>query len=76
MWNCKLEAKLLGLFQVLHLVGKQTYKLKLPKKWRIYNIFHISLLEQYITENGQVHDIQLVFEFKAYNNKKYKVDSI
>ena len=30
--NRNLEAKFLGLFQVLHLVGKQTYKLKLPKK--------------------------------------------
>ena len=31
-WNRKLKAKFLGLFWVLHPVGKQTYKLKLPKK--------------------------------------------
>ena len=43
--NCKLEAKFLGSFWVLYLVGKQAYKLKLPKKWRIHNVFHISLLE-------------------------------
>ena len=30
--NCKLEAKFLGLFQVLHPVGKQAYKFELPKK--------------------------------------------
>ena len=30
--NCKLEAKFFGLFWVLHPVGKQTNKLKLPKK--------------------------------------------
>ena len=31
-WNRKLEAKFLGPFWVLHLVDKQAYKLKLPKK--------------------------------------------
>ena len=30
--NRKLEAKFLGLFQLLYLVGKQAYKLELPKK--------------------------------------------
>ena len=30
--NRKLEAKFLGYFWVLYLVGKQTYKLELPKK--------------------------------------------
>ena len=43
--NCKLEAKFLGPFWVLHPVGKQAYKLELPKKWRIHDVFHISLLE-------------------------------
>ena len=48
--NRKLEAKFLGLFRVLHLVDKQAYKLKLPKKWRIHNVFHVSLLEQNTTK--------------------------
>ena len=43
--NCKLEAKFFGLFRVLHHVGKQAYKLKLPKKWKIYDVFYVSLLE-------------------------------
>ena len=43
--NLKLEAKFFGLFQVLYLVGKQAYKLKLPRKWKIYDIFHVSLLK-------------------------------
>ena len=30
--NRKLEAKFLGLFGMLHPVGKQAYKLELPKK--------------------------------------------
>ena len=55
--NRKLEAKFLGFFQVLHPVGKQVYKLELPKKWRIHDVFHISLLEQNTTKKGQVNDI-------------------
>ena len=43
--NRMLEAKFFGPFQVFHLVGKQTYKLELPVKWRINNVFHMSLLE-------------------------------
>ena len=72
--NCKLEAKFLGPFRVLHPVGKQAYKLELLKKWRIHDIIHVSLLEQNITKKGQVNDIQL--DFKAGNNKEYEVDGI
>lgn len=43
--NCKLETKFFNLFQVLHLIEKQAYKLKLPKKWKISNILYLSLLE-------------------------------
>ena len=72
--NCKLEAKFLGPFRVLHPVGKQAYKLELPKKWRIYNVFHVSLLEQDSTKKGRVNDMQL--EFEAGDNKEYEVDGI
>ena len=43
--NRKLEAKYFGLFRVLHPVEKQTYKLELLKRSRIYDVFHVSLLE-------------------------------
>ena len=72
--NCKLEAKFLGLFQVLHPIDKQVYKLKLPKKWRIHNVFHVLLLEQDTIKKGQVNDMQL--KFKTGNNKEYKVNGI
>ena len=74
--NCKLEAKFLGLFWVLHPVGKQAYKLELPKKWRIHDVFHVSLLEQNTTKKRQVNNILLDFEFEAGNNEEYKGDGI
>ena len=75
-WNCKLEAKFLGLFRVLHPVGKQAYKFELPKKWRIHNVFYVLLLELHTTKKGRVNDTQLDFEFEAGNDKEYEVDGI
>ena len=43
--NRKLEAKFLRPFWVLYPVSKQAYKLELPKKWRIHDVFYVSLLE-------------------------------
>ena len=74
--NCKLEAKFLGPFRVLHPVGKQAYKLELPKKWRIHDVFHVSLLEQDTTKKGRVNDTKLNFEFEAGDDKEYEVDGI
>lgn len=60
----------------------QAYKLELPTKWKIHNVFYISLLEQDITRKRQVNQnnthvlLELEREFEAGNNKKYKVESI
>ena len=43
--NRKLEVNFFGPFRVLHPVGKQVYKLELPRKWRIYDIFYMSMLK-------------------------------
>ena len=59
---------------MLHLVGKQVYKLELPKKWRIHNVFHVSLLEQDTTKKERVKKVP---ELDADNNsKEYKVEAI
>ena len=72
--NQKLEAKFFRLFRVLHLVGKQAYKLKLPKRWKIQNVLHVLLLEQETTKKKQID--KRVTELKAGNSKEYKVEAI
>ncbi len=78
--NKKLESKFFGPFRVLHAVGKQAYKLELPTKWKIHDVFHVSLLEQDTTRKGQVDkalpEPEKEFEFEAGENKKYEVKAI
>ena len=72
--NRKLEAKFFGPFQVLHLVGKQAYKLELLKKWKIHDVFHLSPLEQDTTRKGRVdNEIELD---AGDNSGEYKVEAI
>ena len=76
--NQKLEAKFFGPFRVLHPVGKQAYKLELPKKWRIHNVFHVLLLEHDTTKKGQMDEEVRQMEFDAGDDEseEYKVEAI
>ena len=72
--NWKLEAKFFRLFQVLHPVNKQAYKLELPKKWRIHKVVHVLLLEQDITKKERVKKVP---ELDAGDNsKEYELEAI
>ena len=60
------------------MIGSQVYKLKLPKQWKIHNVFYKFLLEQDATKKRQVDKKtaeQLEFEASG-NNKEYKVEGI
>ena len=74
--NQKLEAKFFGPFRVLHLVEKQAYKLELPKRWRMHNVFHVSLLEQNNTRKKRVDKRVKKLELKASDSEEYKIESI
>ena len=43
----KLEHKLYGPFKVEKVLSPTAIRLELPKRWRIHNVFHVSLLEPY-----------------------------
>ena len=71
-------AKFFGPFRVLHPVGKQVYKLELSRKWRIWDVFHVSLLEQDTTRKGQVDEEVRQMEFDAGDDEsgEYEVEAI
>ncbi len=76
-WNRKLEAKFFRPFRVLQPVGKQAYKIELPRKWRIHDVFHVSLLEQNTTRKGRVDEPTSQLEFEGDGDgKKYEVEAI
>ena len=74
--NQKLEAKFFELFGVLYLIEKQAYKLELLEKWRIYDVFYVSLLEKDTSRKRRVDEN--VMELDANNNisGKYEVEAI
>ena len=73
--NRKLETKFFGLLQVLHPMKKQAYKLELPKKWKIHDVFHVSLLEQDTTKKEWVNKTTQA-EFETGDDEEYKVEGI
>src|SRR3981081_707029 len=44
----KLSPKREGPFEIIDVLGKYTYRLALPTRWRIHNIFDRSLLTPYV----------------------------
>ncbi len=56
------------------------YKLKLPIKWKIYDVFYMSLLKQNTTRKKRVNkaltELEKDLEFEAGGSKKYKVKAI
>ncbi len=77
--NRKLEAKFFGLFRVLHPVRKQVYILELPKKWRIHDVFHLSLIEKDTTRKRQVGETISLLEVEGNGDgdgEEYEIEAI
>ena len=57
-------------------MGKQAYKLKLPRKWRVYDIFHVLLLEQNPIKKGRVDENATELDASNKGGGEYKIKAI
>ncbi len=71
---------LFGPFRFFYIVGKLAYKIELSTKWKIHNIFDMSLFEQDITKKEQVDKTlsksEKDLKFETKGNKEYEVKAI
>ena len=47
IYHKKMALKQEGPFMITEVIGPVTYQLKLPAMWKIHNVFHAMLLQQY-----------------------------
>lgn len=57
----KLGPKKCGPFRISQVINNVAYRLDLPPEWRIYNVFHISLLEKYFPSRRKPEDYPKAF---------------
>ena len=59
----KLAYRYCGPFKVTKRIGEQAYELDLPSHLHVHNVFHVSLLKQYIADSSHVldHDDTILF---------------
>lgn len=60
-------------FWVLHPMRNQAYNIELSGKWKIYDVFHVLLLEENITRK---RGVETAIKLDKGNSKKYKVEII
>ncbi len=56
---------------MLHLMGKQAYKIDLLKNWRIYDVYHVSLLEQVTIKKRRM---ETAIELYKGDSKEYEIE--
>jgi hypothetical protein len=72
----KLSAKFVGPFEIVEKVGRQAYRLRLPPKYRIHDVFHIALLKAYYDRAGESPANAAAPEIDSDGEEAWEVEKI
>jgi hypothetical protein len=74
----KLDHKHHGPFQVEQVISPQAVKLTLPRKWKIHDVFHVSLIEPYRVGTRRAPDPSQILReaHDIENSEEYDVDEV
>ena len=72
----KLSPKHYGPFKILEKIGSRSFRLELDKKWKIHNVFHVSLLEPYKTSDNFARTQNRSEPKEIEGENKYEVENI
>jgi hypothetical protein len=84
--SVKLGPKRFGPFEIVKCIGATSYQLKLPKTWKIHDVFHASLLTPYwetaehrpnfeqpapdLVNGEQEYEVKQIFNVQQFGKKK------
>jgi hypothetical protein len=57
----KSEHKMYGPFEILDIISPMAERLRLPERWKIHPVFHVSLIEPFVKSNREV-DVNAVLK--------------
>ena len=82
----KLAPKQEGLFKIKEVLGPVTYRLTLPKQWRIHDVFHACLLTPYketdlygnnetrpppdLVEGNEEYEVEAILSHRLHKNRE------
>ena len=72
----KITPKCEGPFEIEEVLGPVTYRLKLPKLWKIHNVFHATLLCLYIENKIYGNNYQRPLAELLEGEEVYEVETI
>ena len=68
---------MVGPFRVLSVISSTAVRLELPRRWRVHNSFHVSLLEPYRTGLQETPDPdQVMRDAEPVEARDYEIDEV